>query len=1052
MQIVHAQQRTITGKVTNKEDATALPGVAVMVKGSSIGTTTDINGNYRIVVPNKYTTLVFSFIGMKPQEIAIGTSEMINVVMEQDVMKLDEIVVTAIGIRRESKALGYSVQDVKADQLQKANTTSLINSLNGKVAGVNVISSAGTAGSSSYITIRGAASITGNNQPLFVVDGIPIDNGGGEGDVDGVAMSNRALDLNVDDIASVTVLKGGAATALYGLRAASGAIIITTKKGSAQPTKRIAVTWTSSISWDKINKVIELQDKYGQGMNGGWTSGHSRSWGPWLDTMGYTQDPSVWNTWKEYDVAGNLVSKNDPLYNPALGPVKTYDQYDFFQTGTSYNNAINIVGGNDQSNFYMSFSDFRQTGIVPNNDYKKNTFKISGESRVTDRFKISGSANYLSNRGDRIQQGSNVSGVMLGLVRTPPTFDNSAGYEFADGTQRTYRHGSGYDNPYWTANKNLYHDDVDRLLGVVEANYFLKEWASLTYRLGVDWYTRKVKDYFAINSRAYPDGRVYLEDYLSKDINSDLILNIKRDLTKEFKLDLTLGHNITQLYGNLLTGTANGIILPNFYNLNNTASQQTSEETTKIRRAAFYGDLGLSYKSMVFVNVTGRNDWSTTLPEENNSFFYPSVSMGFVFTELEPFKPYEKTLSFGKIRASYAKIAKDAFAYATTTPYLLSTATDGWTNIGITFPFLGSNGYSLSYQLGNSGLKPESTTSMEIGGDLRFYQNRIGLDVSYYKNVGEDLILSVPIAASTGYQNMVMNAAKMTSKGIEIVLNLVPYKTKDFRWDLTLNYSKFTNTVGKLAEGVDNVFLGGFTDPQIRAVAGEAYKSIYGYDWLRDSATGKVLIDTATGFPVGDYSNMKSIGKVDPEWIAGISNMFTYKNVYFSFLIDIKKGGLMWNGTKGALYNFGTHKDTETREPGDLYVFDGVQAYWDANGNFVPVAGGPANTKKVNKDVNWYYYGEGSGFTGPTYDFIEDAGWVRLREITLGYKFSDKILKKSFIQYLEIYFTGRNLWLSTKYTGIDPETNLYGASNAQGMDYFNMPGTKTYSFGLKAGF
>jgi len=1046
----NAQKRVITGKVTATEDGSALPGVTVLVKGTTVGTVTDLKGEYQITVPEKSTTLVFTFIGRKTVEQEIGSSYNISIALDEDILKLDEVVVTAIGISREAKALGYSVQNIGGEDLEKAQTPNFINALNGKVSGLQIISSAGTAGASTFMDIRGAASILGDNQPLIVIDGVPIDNGGGAGDVDGVALSNRAIDINPDDIASLAVLKGGAAVALYGIRAANGVIIITTKKGGASAGKRISVSWNSSVTFDKVNKLPELQSMYSQGMNGKWSSGHSRTFGPRIDTCAYSKDPSVWKN-PDFDVDGAILSKNDPLANASLGNVKAYNPYDFFEQGNSINNSINIAGGSDVSTFYLSFSDVNQKGIVPNNKFRKNTFKISGETKVNVHFKISGNAQYLTNKGDRIQQGSNVFGVMLGLLRTPASFDNSAGYEFADGTQRTYRLGGGYDNPYWTANNNKYTDNVDRMIGSFELNYLISDWITITYRLGTDFYNQRYKDYFAINSRAYPAGRVTVSQYLSRDVNSDLLINFNKKLTNDINLNLTLGQNMSQLYSYQVSTTADGLDLPKYYNLNNSANITSFESTYLIRRAAVFGDLGLSYKSLLYMNITGRNDWSTTLPAENNSFFYPSVSLGFVFTELEALKSIENILPFGKLRASYAIIAMDAEAYNTMTPFVQASAGDGWTN-GIVFPFNGFTGFSVSDAMGNATLVPEKQRSFEIGADLKFVKNRLGIDFAYFNNYGTNLLIPVTIANSTGFGTFIQNAAELSTTGIEVIAYATPIKA-DLQWDINFNFTKYNSVVERLADGVDNIFLGGFTDPQIRAVAGENYRSIYGYDWFRDD-DGNVIIDADTtsptyGFPVGDY-NMKSIGKVDPDWTLGILNEFSYKGFAFSFLWDIKKGGLMWNGTKGALYNFGTHKDTETRNPDDKFTFEGVKGYWDADGNLIPSK--DANDIQVVKDENWYYYGEGSGFTGPTYDFIENSGWVRLRDVTFSYQFAPKFLEKTFVKDLTLYFTGRNLLLFTDYTGIDPETNLLGADNAQGMDYFNMPGTKGWSIGLKAGF
>jgi TonB-linked SusC/RagA family outer membrane protein len=1054
LQGVLAQTRVITGVVSSSEDKSPIPGVTIVVKGTTIGTTTNVDGKYVLSVPAKYDALLYSYVGMKTKEIKIGDASTMDIALEPDVMNMDEIVVTAIGIPRESKALSYSVQAVNSDDIQKAARTDVINSLQGKVSDVQIISSSGTAGAGSYIAIRGAQSITGDNQPLFVVDGVPIDNSGGtSGDVisgqgvDGVNQSNRAIDINPEDIENVNVLKGGAATALYGLRAASGAIIITTKKGKASTGKKINVTFSTSVTLDKVSQLPPLQKQYAQGSGGQWSSGNRISWGPNIDTCTYdktfTGSPgsptSGWNYWPLYDVDGAIVGKNAKTYDPTVNPtgesVNTYDPYKFFEMGVTTNNSIALTGGSDISTFYFSFSDNQNKGIVPNNWFRRNTFKIAGDSKLSDKWKVSGSANYIITNGNRLQQGSNTSGVMLGLLRTPPTFDNSAGYViygspyYTDGKQRSYRHGSGYDNPYWTANMNHYIDKVNRLIGNVGIDFYANKWLSFSYRLGVDWWGRKANDQLAIGSATSPTGWCRETSETKKDFNSDLIMTIDKDFAKDFNLHFLLGNNVSELYYNYLNGSANGLVVKDYYNLNNTEAQTTSESTSDIRRAGFYGDLQLSWKSMLYVSITGRNDWSTTLPKGNNSFFYPSFGAGWIFTQLPGLKD-NKVLPYGKVRISYAIVAKDAQPYYTNTYYSQPVVADGWT-AGDPFPFNGTIGYTYGPGLGNTTLKPEKTKSFEVGADLKFIQNRISFSYTYFNNKGQDLLLNVPVAASSGYTTMYTNAASMQTTGHELTLEVIPIKSKNWEWDITVNFSKIKNKVLALAPGINSLFLGGFENAQIRAEVGQPYRTIYGTDWERD-ANGNVMIDD-NGFPIAS-SAMVPLGNVDPDWTMGAGSTLRWKELSFSFLFDIKHGGKMWNGTRGAIQYFGTAAETLDRN--DPFVYDGIVK-----------STGLWNTKVVTKNEDWVVNGAGNGFSGPISPDIEDAGWVRLRTVTLSYSLTH-LLKKTFIKGLEVYFTGTNLLLWTKYDGIDPETSLLGNSNAQGIDYFNMPGTKSYTLGL----
>ncbi len=1021
-------QKMVHGTVTD-DSGSPLIGASVVVKDNpNVGTITDIDGKFQLKVDANAKALVISYIGFTTQEVELGASDEINVTLTSGV-QLEDVVVTALGIKKDQKKLGYAVQKVGSEEIEKSGAVDVLSALNGKASNVRITRTSGAAGGASYIEIRGAASLTQDNQPLFVVDGIPIDNSNGGGGYAGVAPTNRAMDLNPEDIESINVLKGGAATALYGMRAANGAIVITTKKGSAAKTKDWNVNYSASYGISEISQVPALNTKFAQGYGGQWYSGIFSSWGPRMDTCAYSLAGK-----NDFDVHGSIVSKNSP--DADGGPVTPFNQFDFFQKGAMLNNYISISKASDKGSFFLSLSNSKNKGTIPNNTYDKNSIKLSSTTNLTDKLTFTASANFINTAADKIQQGSNTSGVMLGLMRTPPSFDNAAGYELPDGRQRNYRGGGGYDNPYWTANKNLFNENVNRLIGLVETKYQLTDNLSILYRLGLDTWTRRYKDYLAVYSRTHPSGLNSVSHSFKRDFNSDLMLNYNKKLTSDIGLDVVLGHNMTERYYNGVSSTANDLVIPNYYNLNNTTDLVASEGTSKIRRMGVFGDVTLDFRSMLFLELTGRNDWSTTLPEKNNSFFYPSVNLGFVFTELDAFSGMSDILSYGKLRASYAVIAHDAPAYRTLTYYYKASPGDGWTD-GITFPFQGSNAFTLGNTVGSNDLRPEKTTSYEFGIDLKFFNNRLGLDAAYYNNKGEDLLLSVDIARSTGYSSMFVNAGAMTNKGIELTFYANPVKTSLFNWDFTVNFAKNNNLVDKLADGVENIYLGGFTSAQVRAEAGEAYRTIYTYDWTRDD-NGNVII-YSDGFPRGDYS-LYPVGSVDPDFTMSYLNNFGIGNFNFSFLLDWKKGGKMWNGTRGALYYFGAHKDTETREEGDKFVFDGV------NEN------GEKNTIEVVKDQNWYLGGEGSGFTGPGVDFIEDAGWVRLRELTLSYDLGKKMLKNTkYVNSLSIYFTGRNLWLKTPFTGIDPETNLLGASNAQGLEYFNMPGTKDFVFGVKLG-
>ncbi|WP_321371587.1 SusC/RagA family TonB-linked outer membrane protein [uncultured Draconibacterium sp.] len=1052
--VSNAQTKTLTGTVTSAEDNMPIPGVSVSVKGTTLGTITNIDGEYELRVPEDAQALIFSFVGMKTAEVEIGSGTVFDVSLDPELVGIDEVVVTAVGISREKRGLGYNTQSVDSEVLSSKPNADVVNSLAGRTSGVQITSSAGDAGASTHIKIRGAASITGNNEPLFVVNGMPIESGGGSTGVGGVTTSSRSIDLNPDDIESITVLKGGAATALYGVRAANGALIITTKSGK-NLTKR-KVEFHTSVGFDEVSQLPERQKLFAQGNNGVWQSGYADSWGPRISDLEYDGDPDY-----KWDPNGALVPKGTGNGTPA----QYYDPYEFFQTGFTTNNRLNISNGGEMGSYYFSLSHLNQEGVIPNNEYERTTMRLNASTKLHEKVTMGADFAYTNSVSSQVQKGSNVSGVMLGLLRTAASFDNSAGYEFADGSQRNYRNGGGYDNPYWVVNNINYDENVNRFTGSGNLNVRFNEMFSLSYTAGIDWYTRRYTNTFKINSRGNPSG--YMDEYMNYNgiFNSDLLLNFQKDITDDLNVKVTLGNNMFSTYSKYIYGDADGLEIDDFYQLSNSSSNTVSTGIYNYRTIAVFGDVQMAYKNMLYLGITGRNDWSTTMPEANISAFYPSLSLGFVFTEFDVFEGND-FLTYGKLRGSVARTANIAGAYNTSNYYYAAGTGDGWTN-GVDFPYQGETGFSLGTGLGNPDLKHETMDSWEIGLDARFFNNRIGLDMSYFNNQNTDLLLSVPIAPSTGFTSVYMNAAEMESKGIEISVDATVVNGADFQWDVIANFTKMTNTVLKLADGVDNIVIGGFTVPDVRIVAGEEYGSIFGNDYYRDADGNLLINDDPTdnfrdGYPWTDTREMVNVGNTNPDWIANITNTFKYKDITLSFLWDIKKGGKLYNGTAFAMNKFGVSKRTENREvvytpegtidfdqtpEENIVVFDGVYGHLDADGN--PVGTGVDNTTPVVLDQDWFK-GHGSNFGGgPSWAAMERSDWVRLRDITVSY---DLPVQKTFLTNAQVYFTGKNLLLFTPYTGIDPETNLQGSRNGQGMDYFNNPGTKTYLFGLKVTF
>jgi TonB-linked SusC/RagA family outer membrane protein len=1088
-----AQVRTITGKVTQAAGANqALNGVKVTAKGTNRGAFSRQDGSYSIVIPSDAKTLVFEYVGYKKKEVPVGSTDEMNVQLAEDVLQLEELVVTAVGIKQERKAISYATQEVKGDVIQQSRSTNIVNALSGQIAGVTITSSSGVPGASSFIRIRGVSSITGNNQPLFVVDGIPINNDAGSlatsaNNTGGTDFANRALDLNPDDIESVNVLKGAAATSLYGLLASAGAVVITTKRGQEGVSTK--VNYSFNISLDNVNKLPPLQTQYAQGLNGvynGPETGRSQSWGPNMDTL-------VWNGDKTYpwDPNGAIVGRTGA---PAGSiPVRRYDPYTFFTQGITQQHNLNISSGSNNAQYFASLSHLDSKGVVPNSTQLRTTLRLNADYRMFSDFTVSGNIQYARTSANRIERGSNVSGVTLGLFRTPPTFDNSGGvsnpvtnnasYIFPasaalgtrvlGGLQRTYRGTGIYDNPFWVVNNNPLTDNVDRLIGSVELKYSKSDWflkdilgdLGITLRAGNDWTSTKQNQYFAVNSASFPNGRVTAYEDRTNILNADLLLTLNKSFSEDFRMNLLVAGNIYQRYDNYVQVIGNGITIPEFYHISNTQSQNVVQYDGRLRRSSVYGRLGFDYKGAVYANVTVRNDQSTSLPVQNNSFTYGGVDAGVILTELLGLTDSD-VLSYAKVRGSYATVGSDAPIYALTTPWFRPVGfSDGWTgNVGISFPFRGQNSFLLGGTIGSPDLRPESRREFEVGGEIKLFKGAIGLDVTYYQTTNIDQILNVPIARSTGFNTRFVNIGRMENSGFEVVLSGTPIRAEkpdDFQLDFTVNLSTFQNKVVKLADGVPNVFLGGFTGGSVRAVEGLPYGSIFGLPWLRDSTkAGNPFIIDQFGRPQPGGAEL-AFGSAIPNWTLGFRPQISFAGFTVAALLDIRQGGVVWNGTRAALNFFGTSAESQNRDNlngtiGGVTFVNNVAQGVTATGqtNTTPIGTGliPASASRGQA----FYGASGfyNNFNGSLIEpVIEDASWVRLREVTVSYRFPKVVTDALLIvRSLELFATGRNLWLSTKYTGIDPETNLAGAVNGQGIDYFNFPNTSTYTFGVKVGF
>ncbi|MEP1032725.1 SusC/RagA family TonB-linked outer membrane protein [Ekhidna sp.] len=1051
-------QRTVTGNVTD-DDGEGIPGATVQIKGTTTGVVTDVDGSYSLTVSND-DVLLISFIGFITQEIPVGNRTVIDVSMAADFTELQEVVVTAIGLTAQKRDLGYSVQEVNSEEVDRANEVNLVASLAGKAAGVQVTSSGGTAGAGAQIRIRGNSTIQGSNSPLFVVDGIPIDNSTfttadspedaisnlGSG---GVNNSNRAIDINPNDIASLTVLKGPAATALYGVRAGNGAILITTKRGKKGAAK---INYSFGMTFDKVNKLPDLQTTYAQGnvvsgvptfqgpMTGSFTG---NSWGPRIDELRYANEASIW------DPNGLIVHSSDSRATSRVA--QAYNNTEaFFETGITANHYISASGGTDNVNYYLSVGYLNQEGIIPNNTFERTSVKATISSNLTDRLKATISTNFINSGGQKVQNGSNTSGVMLGLLRTTPSFDNRAGvdpdndpsaYQFDDGTPRAYRGqiggGAIYDNPYWTVYKNFMNDNVNRVIGYAQLSYDFTEWFTLNSRVGIDQYSDFRKFRNDIGSGSFGVGQVINQAITNTDLNVDVYGTIQKELTSDIYLNGTFGWNYYDKKVENRREDGQGLASRGFFNAASAQSFSVVERPTAKQLYGVYGDIRLSYQEMLYLNITGRNDWSSTLGSSNNSFFYPAVALGWAFTENIDLG---NALPYGKLRASYGKVGNDAPFGFTASSFTQARVRDGWTTPnGVLFPALGTNSFIPNNILGNPELKPEFTTTFEIGADLKFLGGRITADITYYKSLTEDAIISVDLPYTTGFAQTVINAGEIENKGIEAVITGSVVRTQDFEYEIGLIFNKYESIVNEIAPGLDVITIDPFGTQRIQK--GEPYGIFFGTRFLRDDQ-GRMVIDQNTGMPLQNPVDGK-VGNPNPDFTLGFRNTFTYKGIELSMLFDFRKGGDVYNGTSGVLNGFGV--GAETLDRNEVVVFPGVEA--DANGNPTETVNTLAVVKGgTDGGTNFY---QNYGFVNLDELTVQDGSWIRLRDVNISYSLPASLIDGLPFSAITINANARNVFLITDYTGIDPETNLTGAaSNVFGYDYFNNPNTKSYGFKL----
>jgi len=1061
-----AQVRTITGTVTDAQDGLPIPGVTVRVKGVQAGTQTGGDGRYSVNVPAAGTGLDFSSIGYITQSVPLGSATVINIRLVSSARSLGEVVVTANAIRRERRSLGYSAPTVNTEELSQGQQPSVISALTGRVAGVNITNTSNTPGASSRVVLRGGSSISGNNQALIVVDGVPIDNSsviGGPSSLASVDFGNRGNDINPDDIASVTVLKGPAAAALYGSRASNGALIITTKSGT-KGAKKTEITFNSSNSFSSILKLPELQNEYGQGYYG--------EIAPDGLSATYISDPRENFSWgapfngemQEYGQQIDGVRQSKP-YSAEKDNIRN-----FFDTGFSTDNNLSFSGGSEKTSFYLGLNAVNSNGINPGNKdvYNRYSVRFNGNTEFNNKFYAGISFNYFKINSNQIAGGQSGGSVYNNVLQTPRDIPidqmkdlnnkyNGYGIVTADGVRRDDLYGfyGAYTmNPYWILENYNNFNDVNRVTGNFNVGYKPTGWLDIKERLGVDSYTDRRRlespkyEFFPadeLGNYTEDDTRTnngsYEIDQLNvNEIVHDLMITASHKFNEDFDGSLMVGNNIRQRYTNTLatsTNASGGLVVPNYYNLANSNGPVAviTDNISRRRLVGLYADLNLSYKNMLFFEATARNDWSSTLPVQNNSFFYPSVSASFLFSEMLKNTGIGNVLDYGKIRTSYAQVGSDTDPYQLQTTFTRGEILGGFGST--TFPFGNVAALMSSSTIGNPNLKPEKTNSFEVGTELGLFKNRLSVDFSYYRNSSRNQILSIPIPTSTGYSFSVVNAGKVQNNGVEISLRGTPIRTSTgLSLELFGTYTRNNSKVVELLPGIDQVGLGGFSGMSIVAAKGKPYGEFYGVTNAKD-AQGRTIVDQETGLPVPTES-AQYLGSYNPRYIASLGANFKYKNLSMNVLFDTKQGGVFYSRTRDITGFNGTSAETGGERIGVIFP---NSVYLDEAGNSVV-----NTTARYNKQDYYSDLPPGAG--------IVDASFVKLRSLGISYTFSKAQLQKSPFGELTVGIFGNNLFIWTpkenKYA--DPEVNSAGAGNAQGFDFTAQPSVRNYGLNLRVSF
>jgi len=1019
------QAQTVTGTITDAVDGTPLPGVNVIVKGTKNGVSSDFDGNYSIDLKNG-SVLMFSYMGYKSQDVTVNGKSVLNVALEQSAEALNEVVVTALGIKREKKSLGYAVQEIDGSTLLEARESNIANALAGKVSGVQIIKGSNGPASSSKIVLRGNTSLTGDNQPLIVVDGIPMDNFTGAANNDywnpSQDMGNGLGDLNPENIASMTVLKGASAAALYGARAGNGVILITTKTG--KKTDGLGITYSTTFGFESIGSSPELQKTFGQGANGIYDELGGSSWGAKIEG----QNVQNWN--------------DETVQLKAYDNLKNYFDLGINQTHTlSFQQQVSEGSSLFSSVTYLD-DDSKIPGATLNriNLLTRAVSKFGKDNKWTTDVKVQYINATAENRPLNGSNSSNAFATMYSLPMSLDIRDFSAGTdEF--GNMIWYDPNSQAVNPYWASENNLSSDTRDRFLLNGAIKYQINDWIHSELKAGADLYTTNTESKLYAGSPLSQTGRYSLskKTFMEKNFSA-LVVGNKDNIIGNFGAGFTLGGNLMSRESSGLASSSGELEVPNLFSLNNGQNNASVNQSFSERKMnSLYGTVQLNYDGYLFLDVTGRNDWSSTLSKDNRSFFYPSVSTSMVITDMLTKNGVDVAdwLSFVKVRASYATVGNDLGAYKLYNYYTIGKDPNGNTTAS-------SNKIKF-----NDDLQSELIKSAEIGFDARLFHNRLGIDFAWYKTNATNQLITLAMDPLSGYEGQIVNAGDIQNEGLELMLNGKILDNPDgLTWESSLNFSRNRNTIVKLTDEVTQKELGGFDNVKILAVADGAYGEIWGTEYLRveDEASefyGQIVVD-GQGVPLAT-SDKRKLGNQQPDALIGYSNTFTYKNMSFSFLIDARIGGEIYSGTNQSLQSSGNAAVTVKNGARDVFVYSGVSE--DGSGGYM------VNTTEVSPQIFYSTINSRSGNLGIGEHNIYDATNVRLRNVQFNYRFPKTWFKDTAIQGMKAGVSANNVWLiSSNLNGVDPESVYATATNAVGFESNSAPTSRTVLFNLSVSF